>query len=104
MSGYPGLGTAAPRDRAGFAGVGFDPAPGDTAGVETLAAGLRQAAKEIEDARQIVARVSHHGGDWQGEAADAFSARIGKLPAQLDTAYESFTAAAYTARRERRLR
>lgn len=51
-----------------------------------------------------MARVSHHGGDWQGEAADAFSARIGKLPAQLDTAYESFTAAAYTARRERRLR
>ncbi|MFE2914047.1 putative T7SS-secreted protein [Kitasatospora indigofera] len=96
MSGFPGPGTAAPRDRAGFAGIGFDPAPGDTAGVEVLAAGLRQAAKEIDDARQIVARVSHNGSDWQGEAADAFSARIGKLPAQLDTAHASFTTACTT--------
>ncbi|MFE2910827.1 putative T7SS-secreted protein [Kitasatospora indigofera] len=96
MGGFPGLGVTVPRDRPGFEGIGFDPAPGDTGGVEALAGDLRQAAKEIDDARKIVARVSHKGGDWQGGAADSFSARISKLPAQLDTAHASFTTA-YTA-------
>ncbi|MEV7175692.1 hypothetical protein [Kitasatospora sp. NPDC093679] len=80
-------------DRDGFDTLGFDPAPGNVPGVQELVLNLQQAAKELEDARASVQRASNNGQAWQGEAADAFSARIAKLPAQLDVARASFSSA-----------
>ncbi|MFD8320972.1 putative T7SS-secreted protein [Kitasatospora purpeofusca] len=92
--GFPGWGPKVERD--GFPALGFDPAPGSLSGVDTLVKDLRLAAKELNDARGSVQRASRNGQAWQGEAADAFSARIAKLPGQLDTAHTSFSSAAAT--------
>ncbi len=92
--GFPGWGPKVERD--GFDALGFDPAPGSLGGVDTLVKDLRLAAKELNDARGSVQRASRNGEAWQGEAADAFSARIAKLPGQLDTAHTSFSSAAAT--------
>ncbi|MGW4697061.1 hypothetical protein ACWEO1_32305 [Kitasatospora cineracea] len=96
MSTLPFPAWAAPTDREGFDALGFDPAPGSLPGIDELVRDLQQAAKELEDARSSVNRASCGGGAWQGEAADAFSARIAKLPGQLDVAQASFSSA-YTA-------
>lgn len=92
--GFPGWGPKVERD--GFEALGFDPAPGSLSGVDTLVKDLRLAAKELNDARGSVQRASRNGQAWQGEAADAFSARIAKLPGQLDTAHASFSSASAT--------
>ncbi|MFJ6216493.1 hypothetical protein ACIQGZ_24665 [Streptomyces sp. NPDC092296] len=89
-----GIGGFGPSvDRDGFDALGFDPAPGSPSGVEALVTDLQQAAAQLEDAYHSVQRASDNGQSWQGEAADAFSARIAKLPGQLDTAHTSFSAA-----------
>ncbi|WP_329493502.1 putative T7SS-secreted protein [Kitasatospora herbaricolor] len=80
-------------DRDGFEALGFDPAPGSLPGIESMVRDLQRAAKELQDAHTSVLRASNNGQAWQGEAADAFSARIAKLPQQLATAQDSFTSA-----------
>ncbi|MFI6845593.1 putative T7SS-secreted protein [Kitasatospora sp. NPDC050467] len=92
--GFPGWGPKVERD--GFDALGFDPAPGSLSGVDTLVKDLKLAAKELNEARGSVQRASRNGQAWQGEAADAFSARIAKLPGQLDTAHASFASASAT--------
>ncbi|MEV4613200.1 hypothetical protein AB0K43_11450 [Kitasatospora sp. NPDC049258] len=91
MTGFPGWGSSVDRD--GFDVLGFDPAPGSLPGVQTLVQDLHQAAKELEDARASVLRAADNGQAWQGRAADAFSARIARLPGQLDVAHASFSSA-----------
>ncbi|AXI77933.1 WXG100 family type VII secretion target [Peterkaempfera bronchialis] len=87
---------AAPLDREGFDAIGFDPSPGSLPGIQALVGDLQQAAKELQDACDSVRRASNNGQAWQGEAADAFSARIAKLPGQLDVAHASFESARRT--------
>ncbi|MER7671088.1 putative T7SS-secreted protein [Kitasatospora sp. NPDC096128] len=76
-----------------WSGLGFDPAPGDPAAVAALSAGLRRVAQHLTGVHTTLDRLSHHQGQWTGEAAEAFTARFGKLPGYLQDAADSVTAA-----------
>jgi PPE-repeat protein len=66
-----------------YPALGFDPAPGATERIWSLAADLRSVAAELEAAHQTLISVGRGGGVWQGEAAGAFHNRLGELPDYL---------------------
>ncbi len=77
-----------------FPGLGFDPAPGSLESVTALASALGSAQKELAEAYATVRQVASGGSTWQGEAAEAFAQRLGRLPQHLETAQQSFGEAA----------
>lgn len=80
----------------GYPALGFDPAPGATERIVSLAADLRSVAAELEAAHQALLSIGRGGGVWQGEAAEAFRDRLGELPGYLDKANRSLGDAAGT--------
>ena len=70
--------------RQQFPALGFDPAPGDPAAVESSAQGVDRAGRMFGAASGSVTRL--HSSDWTGDAADAFRGQLADLPRDLDLA------------------
>jgi uncharacterized protein YukE len=72
-----------------FPALGFDPAPGATERVGSLAADLTSVATELGAARQALTSIGRSSGIWHGDAAEAFHDKLGELPDYLDKANRS---------------
>jgi hypothetical protein len=57
-----------------YAGLGFDPCPGDLPGYQALANYAQQAAMMVTGAEQVLASAGSAG--WRGQAADAFRQHV----------------------------
>lgn len=79
-----------------YAGLGFDPVPGDPRRVAALAESLIAAAGHATDAHDTVVGALDTSGQWQGDAADEFRRQTGALPARLAGHASGATAAART--------
>ena len=77
-----------------FPALGFDPAPGDLDGVTDLAGKYRVVSRDLGEANDSLRRIVTKKGIWEGEASEAFTRRIGPLPAYLDGAARSMGQAA----------
>lgn len=75
-----------------FPALGFDPAPGEVAVVDSLAEDLGKATTALgESAGLLTDLASKTGSDWIGEAADAFREHASdELPKALRNAHDSF--------------
>lgn len=77
-----------------YPALGFDPAPGDTAGIGDLAEKYRVVGQDLEEANTCLRQIVTKQGIWTGEASEAFARRLGPLPEYLDGAARSMTQAA----------
>ena len=75
-----------------FPALGFDPAPGDAAALNSAAADVTGAGTVFSDASANVAELNSSA--WTGDAADAFRAQLDDLPRDLDLAADSHRTAA----------
>ncbi|MSS84583.1 HNH endonuclease [Actinomycetaceae bacterium WB03_NA08] len=64
-------------------GLASDPTPGSTHGVDSLARRFCQVEDTAREAGSILARVDTAHGVWEGHAAEAFSAQVSDLPANM---------------------
>jgi hypothetical protein len=78
----------------GYAGLGFDPAPGDTGRVAALAEAAAAAARHAADAHAGISGAVDRSRPWVGPAADEFRRRATTLPARLAAQRDSAMAAA----------
>jgi uncharacterized protein YukE len=67
----------------------IDPVPGDPVAVLELAGSYGRVAQDVGAQVRAVRRIERAGG-WEGRAADAFTARVGHLPDDLDAVGERF--------------
>ncbi|MYT29288.1 MULTISPECIES: putative T7SS-secreted protein [unclassified Streptomyces] len=63
-----------------FPALGFNPAPGDLGSVDSLTGKLDTAKRSLESAHAVLSRIGKSGGEWQGDAANAFAENVGDLP------------------------
>jgi hypothetical protein len=75
-----------------FPALGFDPAPGDPAALESAARAMTGAGTVLADAGTAAGRLRSTG--WTGDAADAFRGDLADLPRDIDHAARSHRAAA----------
>jgi RHS repeat-associated protein len=75
-----------------FPALGFDPAPGDAAALDSAATDVAGTGKVFGDASANVTRLNSSG--WTGDAADAFRGQLKDLPRDLDLAARSHQTAA----------
>jgi hypothetical protein len=66
-----------------YAGLGFDPAPGDAARVGALAEAMSAVGTHAEDAQGQLTGALATSGPWHGTAADEFRRRATGLPGRL---------------------
>jgi phage shock protein A len=76
-------------DHTAYPALGFNPAPGTTGTVSTLAQNFLTVSGHLEQAYQALTKAGQSGGFWEGDAANAFHEDIGKLPDYLDKATRS---------------
>ncbi|MDH6142606.1 hypothetical protein P3T35_004634 [Kitasatospora sp. GP30] len=76
-----------------WAGLGFDPAPGDQAVVTGLSTSLRTVAAHLVSVHGTLSQIAAGQGEWTGDAAQAFAGHLGKLPGYLQDASDSITQA-----------
>ncbi|MEV7924549.1 putative T7SS-secreted protein [Kitasatospora sp. NPDC088779] len=76
-----------------WSGLGFNPTPGDATAVTGLSGSLRRVGQHLTDVHTTLSQLSANQGQWTGEAAKAFAGQFGKLPAYLQDAADSITAA-----------
>lgn len=67
-----GVGPMSVETAQKYPALGFDPAPGATERIWSLAADLRSVAVELDTAHQTLISIGRGGGVWQGKAAEAF--------------------------------
>jgi hypothetical protein len=65
---------------ADYRGLGFDPTPGELGAVTEAASRFRAAADAIADVEPSLRRAGELSQGWQGNAADAFRARLREAP------------------------
>lgn len=70
--------------------LGFDPARGDVATVNSLAEQLTGTASYAESAHDALMSIKNNSDVWTGDAAKAFAETIEDLPGYLDDAHRSF--------------
>ncbi|OKI00241.1 hypothetical protein A6A06_24160 [Streptomyces sp. CB02923] len=63
-----------------FPALGFNPAPGDLGSVDALNSKLDAAKRSLDSAHSVLSRIGKGGSDWEGDAAKAFSDKVGDLP------------------------
>ncbi|WP_371479255.1 hypothetical protein [Kitasatospora sp. NBC_00315] len=73
-------------------GLGFCPAPGDLGSIEQVYANVDAVARELDELQHALADIGRSGGAWEGDAAEAFAAKLGELPKYLDTGHRSMAA------------
>lgn len=76
-------------DMTTFPALGFNPTPGNTGTVSTLASNFLTVSGHLEQAREAMVKAGRTGGFWAGDAAEAFHGDIGQLPDYLDKATKS---------------
>ncbi|WP_051839830.1 putative T7SS-secreted protein [Streptomyces sp. NRRL F-5126] len=77
--------------------LGFDPAPGKPSSVNDLATKLSTAVGGLEKASSTLTGIAKGGEEksvWEGEAATAFSKRVGELPHYLKDSHDALKSAA----------
>ena len=75
-----------------FPALGFDPAPGDPAALDSAARSVDGAGRVLGDASSNVDRLNSSG--WTGDAAEAFRGQLADLPRDLRTAATAHQATA----------
>lgn len=70
-------------------GLGFDPAPGDPAGVNGLVTQLSTTARHLQETHDTLTELTRQQGAWTGEASTAFTETLDVLPRYLVDAHES---------------
>ncbi|MGH3917193.1 MAG: putative T7SS-secreted protein, partial [Pseudonocardiaceae bacterium] len=75
--------------RPGFEALGFDPAPGQLASIESVGQRFTVVSRALGDAHQALTRIGRADDIWQGAAAQAFQNTVGELPGYLDKAHQS---------------
>ncbi|WP_329456275.1 hypothetical protein [Streptomyces sp. NBC_01497] len=81
---------------ADYPTLGFDPAPGAPASVDDLATKLSAAVGGLEKANATLTAIAKggHASAWEGEAATAFSKKVGDLPHYLTDSHDALKSAA----------
>lgn len=74
---------------ASWPGLGFDPAPGDPAGVNGLVTRLSTTARYLQETHDTLTELTRQQGAWTGEASKAFTETLDVLPRYLIDAHES---------------
>lgn len=77
-----------------FAGLGFDPAPGQPDDVRRCVRQHARMAAELDSLAEQITRAGEGPSSWRGAAAAAFQRALDPLPAQLRTAAQAFGATA----------
>jgi len=72
-----------------YPGLGFDPLPGDPEVARSLASDAAVLAGRLHDQAGFL-RNAAEPEQWSGEAADAFAAQLGELPAEMDRMGDAF--------------
>jgi uncharacterized protein YukE len=75
-----------------YPSLGFDPAPGDPGNVDSLAARTKRAAAALDNAQNSIKRLTGNV-TWTGDAASAFSKKVGELPRYLKDSQEAMSTA-----------
>ncbi len=73
-------------------GLGFCPAPGDLGSIEQVYANVDAVARELDELQHALADIGKSGGAWEGDAAKAFTEKLGELPKYLDSGHQSMAA------------
>lgn len=76
-------------DHSSYPALGFNPAPGNSGTVGSLAQRFLTVSGHLGQAREAILKAGQSGGFWQGDAAQAFHDDIGKLPDYLSKATQS---------------
>ncbi|ASU80513.1 hypothetical protein CDG81_22055 [Actinopolyspora erythraea] len=79
-----------------YPALGFDPAPGAVATVESVATDLGDVATRMGSAHEALSKISDQEGMWRGKAAEAFQDTVGELPKYLQRAHRSLGDASRT--------
>ena len=79
-------------DNAGYAALGFDPAPGDPRRLEEIATAWSRLGARLADQADGL-RSLRSGATWSGRAAEACLQRLHVVPHDLQTAADAFTTA-----------
>ncbi|MFI6446673.1 putative T7SS-secreted protein [Kitasatospora sp. NPDC050543] len=74
-------------------GIGHNPAPGEPGAVSGLSTSLRRVSQHLVEVHTVLTQLSNGQGQWTGEAANAFTGKLGKLPGYLRDASDSITEA-----------
>ncbi|GAA2397310.1 hypothetical protein GCM10010420_23980 [Streptomyces glaucosporus] len=80
-----------------FPTIGFDPAPGKLSSIDDLTEKLSKTADGLKKAHDTLVEIGKSGGQgsaWEGEAAEAFSKKVGELPKYLDDSHDALSKAA----------
>ncbi|MFC7308681.1 putative T7SS-secreted protein [Streptomyces monticola] len=75
-----------------YPAIGFDPAPGNPGNVESLAARTKKAATALDNAQNSIKRLTGNVS-WAGDAASAFSKKVGELPRWLKDSHTAMQTA-----------
>lgn len=75
-----------------YPALGFDPAPGNPGNVDSLAARTKKAADALDNAQNSIKRLTGNV-TWSGDAASAFSKKVGELPRYLKDSHEAMRTA-----------
>lgn len=75
-----------------YPALGFDPAPGSPGNVDSLAARTKRAADALDNAQNSIKRLTGNV-TWAGDAASAFSKKVGELPRYLKDSQEAMRTA-----------
>ncbi|MGX1885366.1 putative T7SS-secreted protein [Streptomyces sp. NPDC055287] len=75
-----------------YPSLGFDPAPGDSGNVGSLAVRTKTAATALDTAQNSIKRLTGNVS-WAGDAASAFSQKVGELPRYLKDSHEAMRTA-----------
>lgn len=78
---------------AEFPALGFDPARGNVNTVRDLARQMLDTADYAKEAHEVLQSSKDKRDVWQGQAADAWNAKLGELPQYLDAAHTSLEGA-----------
>lgn len=72
-----------------YSGLGFDPLPGDPEVARSLASDAAILGSRLHDQAGFL-RNAAKPEQWSGEAAEAFTAQLGELPAEMDRMGDAF--------------
>jgi ElaB/YqjD/DUF883 family membrane-anchored ribosome-binding protein len=79
-----------------YPALGFNPAPGTVATIDSVASDLKRVSEKMGNAHQALTGISRQDGLWAGKAAEAFKGTVDELPKYLDQAHRSLGGAAKT--------
>jgi len=80
-----------------FPTIGFNPAPGKLSSIDDLTDKLSKTVDGLKKAHEVLTSIGRAGEGgrtaWEGEAATAFSRKVGELPKYLDDSHDALSCA-----------